>query len=198
MTGRRSPVSWRACKRAPASVAVLFAPMVLLLGTLAVGAVDAAAQTTGTGHTLHANSGAAAPAVGVDTLAWLQGEWRGDGLGAVAEEVWLPPSGGAMVGVFRLVRDGSVQLYEMFTLLEENGSLVMRLKHFGPDLVGWEAKDRSVTFPLVRVEGDTFWFDGLTIQRVSPDEMHIWVSLQRSGEAPREELFSYRRVATGH
>ena len=98
-----------------------------------------------------------------------------------------------MLGVFRLVREGSPQFYELVTLVEEEGSLALRLKHFEPDLVGWEAKQESVRFPLVRREEETLWFDGLTIRRIGDDRMRIWVALESEGEV-REALFEYRRA----
>jgi hypothetical protein len=101
-----------------------------------------------------------------------------------------------MVGVFRLVRQRETEFYELVTLAEVNGSLELRLKHFGPELVGWEEKDESVVFPLVRMEPDRLWFDGLTMHRVGPGRMQVWVALTNREGAVHEELFEYERVAT--
>lgn len=166
---------------------------VLLLGSL--WAIPCEAQTVRTEHTLQLKPGADRPAASISDAAWLAGRWVGEGLGAAVEESWLPPSGGRMVGVFRLVRADSVQFYELVTLVEEVGSLVLRLKHFGPDLAGWEGKDESVDFPLVRHTPDTLWFDGLTIRREGEGRMKIWVALEDGGNRGREETFEYRRVA---
>jgi hypothetical protein len=134
----------------------------------------------------------------VAAVSWLAGHWVGEGLGAVAEETWLPPAGGAMAGVFRLVDDGAVRFYEIVTLVEESGSLVMRLKHFQPDLVGWEERDATVDFPLLRVSPDTLWFDGLTLARIADGaEMHVWVALESKGQEVSEALFTYRRRPAG-
>lgn len=172
----------------------LLAVLCLTLPALGAGVVPAAAQTVQTEHTLAREEGAPPPPASMADVAWLAGRWVGEGLGAAAEEVWMPPAGGAMVGVFRLVREGSPQFYELVTMVEEEGSVVLRLKHFGPDLVGWEAKGESVSFPLVRRDADTLWFDGLTIRRVGADRMRIWVALESEGEV-REGLFEYRRAS---
>jgi hypothetical protein len=153
----------------------------------------ARAQLPYTEHTLRADSSVSRATATLSQVAWLAGHWLGDGLGAVVEETWLAASGGAMAGVFRLVRGDSVEFYELVTLVEERGSLVLRLKHFRSDLTGWEAQEQSVTFPLLRVERNHFWFDGLTMQQVSADEMHVWVALERAGNVG-EALFRYRRV----
>lgn len=173
--------------RAPALVALL------AVAGPALGGGPAAAQTPSTEHTLRLDEGTPPPEASIADVGWLAGRWVGEGLGAVAEETWLPPAGGAMAGVFRLVRDGAPELYEIVTLVEEEGSLVLRLKHFGPDLVGWEEKGESVDFRLVRRDPETLWFDGLTIRRLGEDRMRIWVVLESEGEV-REALFEYRRA----
>jgi hypothetical protein len=159
----------------------------------AAATAPAAAQTPLTEHTLQRDGGTL-PEATIADAAWLEGRWVGEGLGAVAEEVWLPPASGAMAGVFRLVREGQIEFYEILTLVEEHGSLMLRLKHFDPALVGWEEREESVEFPLVRTSGRTLWFDGLTMRLVAPDELRIWVAMQRPGEPAREALFTYRRA----
>lgn len=159
-----------------------------------IGLFALVAQAPLTENTLRADGSAPAPTASIDDVAWLTGRWSGEGLGSVAEETWLPPAGDAMAGVFRLVGEDGVQFYEIVTVREEAGSLALRLKHFGPDLVGWEEREETVDFPLVAKADDTLWFDGLTMKRVSEDEMHIWVALEREGDSEAQEaLFRYRR-----
>lgn len=66
------------------------------------------------------------------------------------------------MGMYRLVRDGKPVFYEMMTLVEEKASLTLRLKHFNPDLTGWEAKDQTIDFPLVAVSNEIVHFDGMS------------------------------------
>lgn len=162
------------------------------------GPFSLAGQTPLTENTLRADGATPPPAASIDDVAWLAGRWSGEGLGSVAEETWLPPAGDAMAGVFRLAGDGGVQFYEIVTVKETGRSLILQLKHFGPDLVGWEERDETVDFPLVARDDGTLWFDGLTIERVSADEMHVWVALGNEDDAePQEALFRYRRVEGG-
>ena len=70
-----------------------------------------------------------------------------------------------MVGYFRFVKDNKVVFYEIVTIVETNGTLAMRLKHFHADLKGWEEKDDMQEFKLVAVEGQTAYFDGLSMRR---------------------------------
>lgn len=176
------------------SLASRAALLSMILVVCGFGTSAASAQTALTEHTVTLDDASAPPTASLDSVAWLAGRWVGSGLGATAEEIWLPPAGGAMPGVFRLVRDGAVELYELVTLVEEEGSLTLRLKHFDADLVGWEEKGESVSFPLVHRDQSTLWFDGLTIRRDGPDHMRIWVALGSGGSEVREELFEYRRA----
>ncbi|MDX1647343.1 MAG: DUF6265 family protein [Longimicrobiales bacterium] len=169
--------------------------LLLIVSLLAPDATTA--QRPLTENTL-TDGGSEAPSATLDDVSWLTGHWIGEGLGSTAEESWLPPAGGAMVGVFRLANDEGVEFYEIMVLEEEAGSLVLRLKHFGPDLTGWEEREETVEFPLVARERETLWFDGLTLRRTAKDEFRIWVAL--SGEAEpdrREALFVYRRAPRG-
>lgn len=138
------------------------------------------------------------PAAGTDdplaAVAWLAGHWVGEGLGGWNETLWSPPRAGAMMGVFRHVRDGEIAFYEILTLTMEGGTLVKSLKHFGPDLVGWEERDRSQRFPLIRVESDAVFFEGMTYRRTGADRVEITVMLGPDPEHLEPELFTYRRV----
>ena len=164
----------------------------LLLAALGI-VPPCSAQTSLTEHTVRLDEGSPRPAASIADAAWLTGRWTGEGLGAVVEEVWLPPAGGAMVGAFRLVRDGAVDFYEIVTLGEDDGSLKLSLRHYSPDLTPWEGEIEPVDFPLVRRTEDTLWFDGLTIRRMGEDRMRIWVALRSREGDSSEALFEYRR-----
>jgi hypothetical protein len=95
---------------------------------------------------------AEAPALA--SLDWLIGSWTGSVGENSIEEVWLPPVGGAMAGLFRWSKGGQVYLYELMTLEEAEGSVVLKIKHFGPGLMGWEDKAASVVFDRVEATAD--------------------------------------------
>jgi len=110
--------------------------------------------------------GAASPPAIISDISFLSGHWIGEGLGACAEEMMAAPAGGQIMGMFRQMKpEGGVRFYEFYTIAEEDGLLVLKIKHFNPDLSGWEEKDEKVTFALVAIEGTTAYFDGLTFAR---------------------------------
>jgi len=99
-----------------------------------------------------------------------------------------------MVGVFRLYRQDKVVFYEIMTAVEEEGSVSLKLKHFGPDLKGWEEKDGKVTFRLVRFDRDTLWFEGLTYRRASDGSLQGAVAIESKDGTSREEAFTLQPV----
>lgn len=169
-------------------------PSGAVLALVLLAAATASAQAPAAENTKRLTAGATSPPATVADMAWLAGRWTGDGLGGQVEEIWSPPQVGAMMGMFRLVREETIVFYELMTLREENGSLVLRVKHFNPDLTGWEEKGETVDFPLVRVTADRFYFDGLTFHRHGNDAVTIYVAISAKDGAVREEAFRYTRV----
>ena len=128
----------------------------------------------------------------LDDFAFLVGHWRGEALGGVAEEVWLEPAGGQMVGTFRLVKDGEVSFYEIFTISEPD--LTLRLKHFHGDLVGWEEREEIVTFPFVSAGDGEAIFEGLTFRLLPDGRLRAAVMAGEEGGEARELVFLYERA----
>ena len=126
-------------------------------------------------------------------MAWITGSWEGEAFGGQVQEVWAPPLGDSMMCAFKLVVDGKVEFYELCQIREESGSLVLRLKHFNGDLKGWEEKDETVDFKLVKVEKDIVYFDGFTVERVSKDKINMHVMIGEAGEES-EVTFNYSRA----
>jgi hypothetical protein len=140
---------------------------------------------------------ALAPAAGenthsVDELSWIAGHWRGEGLGGECEEIWSAPSAGTMMGTFRLMKDGDIVFYEFMVLTREADGIVMKLKHFTPELSGWEEKDDMVRFPLESLEPNRASFEGLTMVRTG-DELEVVVVLHGDDGSVREEPFRFHR-----
>ena len=106
------------------------------------------------------------PPANLDQMDWLVGQWQGEGIrGAPATESWLAPMGGIMVGTFvRQEADGAIMFTEHLYLMEEDGSLALKLKHFNADLTGWEEKDDFLTFRLVAIEPCAAYFNALTLR----------------------------------
>jgi hypothetical protein len=167
----------------------------LVLLALFTGWSAAQAPETLTANTLKLAEGAAPPPATIDDMAWLAGVWGGEGLGGDNEEIWSAPRNGVMMGMYRMLKDGEPVFYELLTLSEVDGSLELRLKHFHPDLRGWEERDESLAFPLVAMRDGRICFEGMTFEPRG-DEVTVYLAIEdRKSGAVREETFSYRRKA---
>ena len=134
-------------------------------------------------------------AVTIDDVAWLAGAWRGPGFGGECEEVWSEPLGPSMMGMFRHAGDdGRSTFYEFFTLVEAEGGLRLRLKHFTPDLVGWEEKAGFVEFPFVKLDEEGIWFEGLTYLHPDPQTLRVLVDVTGQGGLTRREELVLERM----
>ncbi len=152
----------------------------------------ATAQSKLTENTLRLDDPANMPAASIDDLAWLSGRWLGEGFGGILEENWNPPLGGAMVATFRSIKEGKPNFYEICLIAPEGNSLVYKVKHFNPDLTGWEEKDDYVTFPLVKLEPDTAWFNGLTMVREG-DTCTQYLAMKKKDGTYREAVLTYKK-----
>lgn len=111
----------------------------------------------------------------------LVGRWVGEGLGGEVEETWNPVFGDRMLGTFRLVQGGALNFSEHMHLGIEGGAVVLRLKHFGPDLVPWEDAEETTSFRLVAFDEATAWFGGLTFHR-SRERLDVFLAMRRGSE----------------
>ncbi|MDN4165744.1 DUF6265 family protein [Cytophagales bacterium LB-30] len=127
-------------------------------------------------------------------VAWISGCWRGEAMGGQTEEIWARPSGGSMMGSFKLMEQGKVVFYELCTITEVEGSLLLRIKHFSATLEGWEEKEKSVEFPLVKLTADRAYFEGLTFERVGADTLTIYVGIEEKEGQAVEVKFPYTRA----
>lgn len=137
----------------------------------------------------------AAPRASMADFAWLAGRWVGEGLGGIAEEVWLPEKGGAMLGTFRSIKGGQVAFYEILTLASNaSGQLELRLKHFHADLKGWEERDQVQAWALTRVEGDAFAFGPIVFRREGAEILVVTVAMKLEDGSRKNEVFRFRRA----
>lgn len=155
-----------------------------------------AAQEAGAGETRIAAEGHVSPPAAITDMTWLEGQWVGTGIeGARAYEGWLPASGGTMVGTFvQESPDGEIMFTEHLYLMEENGSLVLRLKHFNADLTGWEEKDDMLTFRLVAIAEGAAYFHGLTLRQEGADGLLAAVRMKGKDGAGNELVFRFSKM----
>ncbi len=166
-----------------------------VLGAAAALLVGALAAVSASGL-----SGApAAPAATLAQVAWIAGDWQGEaGPGALSQEVWAAPAGDCMMGMWRLVIDGKVKLFETLSITQEEGGPVLRLRHFGRDGVGWEERDKPLTLKVDQIGEGVVAFAGpgrsgplrIVYRRTGDDTMMVAVEKNEGSEE-----FSFRRMS---
>jgi hypothetical protein len=89
---------------------------------------------------------------------WLEGRWRGEWGPRVAEQVWLAPKAGLMVGIFRLTEGDKPLVIELFTLVQKPDGINFYLRHFTSALVPWEKSDATI-LSLANADGKKIDFE---------------------------------------
>lgn len=125
------------------------------------------------------------PPAAIAQLAWLEGSWRGEAMGEHVMETYSAPLGGRISGHFVMAKgEDAVSFTELVDYVPHGASLAYRVRHFSPDMTGWEDKTgKPVLFPLVAVENDRWFFDGMTLERTGPDSLTMWVRIDQGGTA---------------
>lgn len=152
------------------------------------------AQVQLTEHTFSAGPDATPPSATIADMAWFAGHWTGPALGGTAEELWIAPVAGSMLGMLRMVKDGKPWLYELQTIVEGKGSLVLKVKHFNSDMSAWEEKDETEDFPLVAKDGNVMHFHGVSFYPEGPNAVTLYVAMKKKDGTYREEAFRYARM----
>lgn len=129
----------------------------------------------------------------LENIAWISGTWHGEAFGGLTEEIWSKPSGGSMMATFKLINDGKISFYEIEIIREIEDSLVLQLKHFGPDLKGWEAKDETVDFPLIEITETKVVFEGMSFVKISDTEMNVYVDIENDNGKIETVKFNYTK-----
>lgn len=145
-------------------------------------------------NTVSFSENATSPKATLEDVSWVAGHWKGAAFGGIAEEIWSPPLADSMMFVFKLVSDGKVQFYEVGHIQQRDETLILQLKHFHGSLKGWEEKDDTVDFKLVKMERNKVFFDDFTIERISEDEINMYVVVGDADGSSEEVKFNYKRV----
>lgn len=129
----------------------------------------------------------------IEDMKWLAGTWRGKGMGGEVEEIWSEPQGGVMMGMFRFMQEGKLQMLEMMTLSEKDGVISLKVKHFSPDLVAWEEKEKFVEFPWIEKDDKGCYFEGITFAPYQ-NRLAIYVAMKGKEGKIDEIRFDFERV----
>lgn len=139
-------------------------------------------------------SAAQNPSVSIEDFGFLQGYWNGSGFGGHSEEMWMPPVDGRMFGIFKQSENNELVFTEFMEIVATDDSFVLRLKHFNPDLSGWEEKDDYVTFKLSAVSRNKAVFGGLSYEIVAPNSLQVKLQMRNDDGSTVTEVFDFTRA----
>lgn len=74
----------------------------------------------------------AGPPATVADLAWMTGNWAGALGPNQLEENWISGEGASLAAMVRMTGNGSTSMFEMITIEEVEGSLVLHIQQFNP------------------------------------------------------------------
>lgn len=129
----------------------------------------------------------------LENITWISGNWKGEAFGGITEENWSEPLGDSMMATFKLVTDNKVTFYEIEIIREVENTLILQLKHFHNNLKGWETKDETVDFPLKEITANKVVFEGMTFEKISDNEMNIYVDIHNDNGTIDTVKFNYTK-----
>jgi len=137
----------------------------------------------------------------IEGLAWLEGSWAGRINGDHVEEIWTSATADAMMGMFRLVAEGKLRFYEFIVMVQKGKTIEMRIKHFDPDLNGWEEKEESSVFFLTELKKrQAVFFQGsenkplwLIYESENASKLRIYFK-PRDNSPIGDKAFSFQRI----
>jgi hypothetical protein len=91
-------------------------------------------------------------------FAWLAGRWEGKLGDFTAEQIWMTPKNGAIVGMFRLTGGDKTVLIELFTVRETPEGIAFYFRHFTPELKIRETGDATM-LKLTTADAKRFEFE---------------------------------------
>lgn len=85
--------------------------------------------------TAFSGSSFAGPPATVADLAWMTGNWAGNLGPNQLEENWIMAEGGSIAAMVRITGAGTTNTFEMITIEEVDGSLVLHIQQWDPGMV---------------------------------------------------------------
>jgi hypothetical protein len=104
---------------------------------------------------------AAGAKVTLAEFAWLEGKWQGSWGPRTAEQVWMAPKAGEMLGLSRVVENEKTLVIELYSLVETPNGIELRFRHFTPSLAAWEDSSYA-TLKIVSFDPKTIVFENPT------------------------------------
>jgi hypothetical protein len=137
-------------------------------------------------------AGAAAPASGIQRLAWLRGCWEEASPDPTVEEPWMAPRAASMIGVGRTLRGSELVEYEMVVIRAQGEQLAYAAHPSGQPSATF-LSDTVSDSAVVFVNPGHDFPKRVGYERGGADQLLAWIDGGADSERPRIE-FAYKRV----
>jgi hypothetical protein len=133
-------------------------------------------------------------------ISFIAGHWKAKTSDRTVEGHWFAPEGNNMTGVFRMMKDGKLAMYEILAYEKTDQGLVSLVKHFNPGLIAQEEKEVSDTYHFVEASKGRAIFektDGalrILYEKKSDNQFVIARGTMQDGKWAFKPLFEFTRV----
>lgn len=127
------------------------------------------------------------PSAEIEDLDWMTGNWAADLGPNQLEENWVATEGGSIAALVRMTGDGDTSMFEMITIEEEDGSLVLHIQQWD---AGFEPRTESAQeMELVEIGDNSVHFEAVSeggmsslgYSRPDPDTFIIHIGQESGG-----------------
>ena len=127
-----------------------------------------------------------------DQLQWIAGRWTGSLGRASLEEVWLPPSGGAMLGVSRTVAGPRMLAFEFLRIVQKDGDVFYIAQPSGRPPTEFKLTLATASKAVFENPKNDFP-SSITYERTPSGNLTATIEGQQRGQA-RKQQFQFERA----
>ena len=99
---------------------------------------------------------AAGPAASIEQLDWMTGNWAGNLGPNQLEENWISSEGNSLMAAVRMTGSDATSMFEMITIEEVEGSLVLHIQQWDPGFV--PRTESAMEMELTEITGNSVSF----------------------------------------
>jgi len=99
---------------------------------------------------------AAGPAASIEQLDWMTGYWAGNLGPNQLEENWIASEGNSLMAAVRMTGNDATSMFEMITIEEAEGSLVLHIQQWDPGFV--PRTESAMEMELTEITGNSVSF----------------------------------------
>ncbi|MCB0477214.1 MAG: hypothetical protein KDC84_03570 [Crocinitomicaceae bacterium] len=121
----------------------------------------------------------------IDKMGWIEGSWKSSGEKITIQETWTRNGAHSMMAVASIYEQDKIILFEVCTITEEKGTLILRIRHFDNQLNAWEEKNSPKLLPLIKAEKNRIYFHGYTFEKNGKDQMTLYIQ-----STPKDQILT--------